>query len=219
MNGITTNVLPSSNFQHVENLPTDATDVFDRLRPLTDSSATTDGNRRWLTDNSKLQSVAHHRLPYPPPHPSQWEWAFSSLNNQNLIQYEKWVCTLGYGKKKSTRESLKCHYVALLPHKTDQLQTLSYWHCQYFIDLLIRSRSFYIHSLHFCDNVFVQLIPFLFVKSSLMSTFFYNQSLHHFFYTGPGPSPTRWRRWWDSWRYETFEFVGYIWRWRGQWGR
>ena len=35
--------LPSQIFKHVENLPTDATDNFDRLRALADSSATIDG--------------------------------------------------------------------------------------------------------------------------------------------------------------------------------
>ena len=32
--------------------------------------------------------------------PISINYLVSSLNNQNLIQYEKRVCTLGYGKKK-----------------------------------------------------------------------------------------------------------------------
>ena len=52
-------VLPSPNFQHAENLPSlNATDNFGRLRSLPDSSATTDGNTRWLAANSKLQFAA-----------------------------------------------------------------------------------------------------------------------------------------------------------------
>ena len=50
--------LPSPNFQHAENLPTDAIDNIGRLRSLADSSATIDGNTRWLAGNSKLQFAA-----------------------------------------------------------------------------------------------------------------------------------------------------------------
>ena len=59
-------VLPSPNFQHAENLPTNATDNFGRLRSLPDSSATTDGNTRRLAANSKLQFAAYRTLPLPP---------------------------------------------------------------------------------------------------------------------------------------------------------
>ena len=58
--------LPSPNFQHAENLPTNATDNFGRLRSLPDSSATTDGNTRRLAANSKLQFAAYRTLPLPP---------------------------------------------------------------------------------------------------------------------------------------------------------
>ena len=50
-------LLPPQNVQHAENLPTDATDNFGRLRSLADSSATI-GNTRWLAGNSKLQFAA-----------------------------------------------------------------------------------------------------------------------------------------------------------------
>ena len=39
-------ILPAQNFQHAENLPTNATDNFGRLRSLADSSATVEGKRR-----------------------------------------------------------------------------------------------------------------------------------------------------------------------------
>ena len=51
-------VLPLPNFQHAENLPTNATDNIGRLRSLANSSATIDGNTRWLAGNSKLQFAA-----------------------------------------------------------------------------------------------------------------------------------------------------------------
>ena len=50
--------LPSPNFQHAENLPTVATDNIGLLRSIANSSATIDGNTRWLARNSKLQFAA-----------------------------------------------------------------------------------------------------------------------------------------------------------------
>ena len=57
-------VLPSQNFQHAENLPMDATDNFGRLRWLPDSSATIDGNTRWLAGISiAIRSLTYLAVP------------------------------------------------------------------------------------------------------------------------------------------------------------
>ena len=57
-------VLLSQNFQHAENLPMDATDNFGRLRWLPDSSATIDGNTRWLAGISiAIRSLTYLAVP------------------------------------------------------------------------------------------------------------------------------------------------------------
>ena len=58
LNRITTNCFAVTKFQHAENLPTNATDNFGRLRLLPDSSPTNDDNTRWLAASSKLQFAA-----------------------------------------------------------------------------------------------------------------------------------------------------------------